>query len=545
MEFRLGKKTGQFLSKLGLVEPVQASSPSKSKGYHKTPKKGAYNMPYAGASNKRSLSTFQAPDGDAISDTLESLQELRNRSRDLDRNAPLAKAVITTLTDGVIGDGLEMQPAIDREFLGLNEMQAREWEAITQQQWRLWSESKHCDFYKENTFAGLQRLALRSMLTSGDVFVLLPHRINRHMPYDLRIQLIEADRICNPDDKPDTDEIAGGIAFTPKGVKKGIYVVTPHPGNSIMSLNITKPEWQYIPFYGKNSGRLNVLHLTDFDRIGQTRGVPILAVLIDTLKQLTRFTEAEISAAVTNALLVMTIERKPPPDLAGSLNDLYPEEDENGNPIIQDWDREDNYEFGPGTVWDMPPYQEAKMNAPVRPSSQFENFLMAMCKLVGAALGLPHELIVKVYQGSYSASRGARLEGDKKFNIMRKTFDAGFNQPIYEAFMFEMIAKGFQQANGFFDDPLMRKSYTGAYWVKTTEGSIDEMKDVKSAKERMGKNYPLSSPQKEAAKLGSDFLDVVRECAEADDILNQYGVTMEQVKNALEVEQEKDEVVDV
>ena len=58
-----------------------------------------------------------APDGDADTDTLLDLPELRRRSSDAVRNNPLALSAITAKATNVVGTGLRLNASIDREQL--------------------------------------------------------------------------------------------------------------------------------------------------------------------------------------------------------------------------------------------------------------------------------------------------------------------------------------------------------------------------------------------------------------------------------------------
>ncbi len=56
---------------------------------------------------------------------------------------------------------------------------------------------------------------------------------------------------------------------------------------------------------------------------------------------------------------------------------------------------------------------------------------------------LPSELLLKNYDASYSASRGAVLEAEKYFKTVRNKFRRNFWEPIYENFMEEVVANGY------------------------------------------------------------------------------------------------------
>ena len=143
------------------------------------------------------------------------LPELRERSRDLIRNAPLATGAINTVVTNVVGTGLKVQSRIDRDVLkgvlGNSEEEFEAFERAAEREFRYWAGSKNCDATRVQDFAGLQDLAFRSVLEAGDVFVLRKFVQRPGERYGTCLQLVEADRVCNPDWKRDTPMLAGGI----------------------------------------------------------------------------------------------------------------------------------------------------------------------------------------------------------------------------------------------------------------------------------------------------------------------------------------------
>ena len=73
---------------------------------------------YTGArKDRRQTSSWNTVDGSADNVTLPDLPELRQRSRDLLRNAPLACGAVSTVVTNVVGTGLKVQSHLDREVL--------------------------------------------------------------------------------------------------------------------------------------------------------------------------------------------------------------------------------------------------------------------------------------------------------------------------------------------------------------------------------------------------------------------------------------------
>ena len=73
---------------------------------------------YTGASkSRRQTQTWNPLGGSGDNVTLDDLPVLRDRSRDLLRNAPLAVGAVSTVVTNVVGTGLKPQAHIDRNVL--------------------------------------------------------------------------------------------------------------------------------------------------------------------------------------------------------------------------------------------------------------------------------------------------------------------------------------------------------------------------------------------------------------------------------------------
>src|SRR5688572_27876996 len=91
--------------------------------------------------------------------------------------------------------------------------------------------TRMCDATRRNNFAELQALARLSQLRSGDVFA-LPIAVEREGDrYDLRVYILEADRVSDPDIKPINADILGGVEVGPLGEPVAFYVSDRHPSD--------------------------------------------------------------------------------------------------------------------------------------------------------------------------------------------------------------------------------------------------------------------------------------------------------------------------
>ena len=418
--------------------------------------------------------------GDANADILDDLPALRARARDLARNAPLAGSALNLQVTNVIGTGLSLQSQPDAGALGLSDEEARAWSDAAEREWRLWSESQDCDVTRTQNFFGLQSLAFRSALESGDSFGLMPMVKRPGRPYSLTVQIVEADRACNPDWKTDTDKLAAGIELDGYGAPVAYHFCDKHPG---ALGRIAGAKWQRVTAFGTSTGRRNVIHLFDRRRPGQIRGVPCLAPVIEPLKQLQRYTDAELQAAVINAAFAVFVKMD-----ADAFDTLF--DDTGKSAYLQSataWDGS-IAEAGldkPGRAINLLPGESVENASPGRPNALFDPFVQAIVRQVGATLEIPFEVLIKHYTASYSAARAALLDAWKLFRGRRDWMASSFCQPIYEAFLDEAIATGRISAPGWFADPARRKAWSGAAWIGDGPGSIDPVKEVDAAEKRV------------------------------------------------------------
>lgn len=416
---------------------------------------------------------------DAKGDTLKGLTTQRAASRELYRTNAIASGAINTDVERVVGTGLALVSTPHRGVLGWSEDQAQAWKAHTQAEFSLWADSTQCDWAGEQNFYEIQALVKRSAKTSGDCFTLMPMAERTRMqPYGLRLQVLEADRVGNPMGSADSDTVAGGISFE-NGRPMAAFIYDSHPGAINWRGSRFKGEWQ--AFVG-STGRRHLLHHYQKQRPDQPRGVPYLSPVIDLIKQIGRFTESEITAAVLNSFFTIFYESDRPQqsnplgDSAGASQAASGESDL--HPNLNGIDDDSEIGLGMGAVVDMPPGVKANFADPKRPNPNAEGFIHMLVGLIGMGLGIPRELLLKQFNSSYSASKAALLDAWIHFRVERAWTALSLCQPVYETWMAEAVFLGRIKAPGFFASPLLRWAYTRAAWPGDSMGSINPKDEV-------------------------------------------------------------------
>jgi lambda family phage portal protein len=402
--------------------------------------------------------------GDANADTLRQLPLQRGQSRDLARTHPIAVGALQTVVDRVVGTGLALVPMPNQRILGWSDAQVQQWKAQVQAEFSLWADSPECDITLAGNFYERQRLVLGSKHTSGDAFTILPDgQTSAVQPYKLRLQIIEADRVGNPDNATDTPLIAGGVKRASSGRPLSYFVYDQHPGAANAGAKgLFKGTW--IDRVGA-TGRQRILHHWTAARPEQTRGVPWFAPIVALLRDLGDWTDSEVKAAVVSSFFTVFLTTP-----GGTAAPVF------GAAAAPDGG--DTVAMGPAAVIGLAPGEKPEFANPSRPNTAYAGFMEAICVQIGMALGMPYELLVKRFNASYSASKAALLDAWVFFRYQRTWLARSFCQPVYETWLAEAVAIGRVEAPGFFSDPLMRWAYCQAAWMGDSMGSINPKDEV-------------------------------------------------------------------
>lgn len=461
----------------------------------------------AGANHsKKSFKGFNARSRSPSEDIDNNNYTLRQRARILSISAPFATSILKTYRTNTIGTGLICKPKINGEILGLTPEQTEQLQETARREFYLWANDKRlCDATGVNDFNDMQQLAFLSYLTSGDVFALKKFKDDKKRLYSTCWHIIEADRVATPVTNKSTDwriqtkgkakngnTIYDGVEIDKDGAVVAYYICNQYPDSPVADLSL---KFERVEAYGAKSGLPNVLQVMATERPEQYRGVSILAPVIEPILQMRRYTDAELTAAIIGACFTTWITKDDP------QNDPLgrPQADEppaSSNP--------DDYQITPGVVNVLKTGESVSFGDPKHPSGGFSQFVEKIVQMMGAGVELPGELVAKMFNSSYSASRAAFLEAQKAFKMQRKWFAADFTQPIYEAFLAEAVARGRVNMPGFFDNEAVRREYCAAEWIGPAMSQIDPTKEIAAMKDAVAAGFKTRT-QATLELSGADF----------------------------------------
>ena len=437
---------------------------------------------FAGASKTRpALKSWFTSKKDADGDINPELATIRSRSRDLERNNPIAHGAMKTKTVYVIGTGLRPEPSIDADFLGLTSEQAEALQAQILREFNLAADCLEADAARRKTFYQKQAEVFHSARVNGDAFLMLPHFERDGSPYATRFQSVESDRVCNPSNKPDSETMSGGFELDDHGAAVAVHVLQTSPNRRFLR---SKAEWQRVPLFGERGRRNVLIHSNHNMRAGQTRGVPDLAPVIEVIKQAGRYIDAELMASVISSKFTVFIKS----DRDGGGGDAYAPGGGMGGAADDDDDESEearDLRLGDGLVYELDEGESIETANPGRPNAAFDPFVTALWRMIGGAIGVPFEVLIKHFTASYSASRAALLQFAHYIMVDRANFVVDVCQPYYETVIAEAVARGRLRLPGFFQDPLVRRAYCQALWHGPNLGELDELKAANAAEKRL------------------------------------------------------------
>lgn len=453
----------------------------------------------------RSMAAWTPRLGSGRNDTPKPERDrLAARSYDAWRNHNIGRAITGRFRTNVVGTGLQYHSSVDADVLGISEDEAEKLNTTINAEFGLYYNNPlEVDIEATLDGPGLQALGFLSAMLGGDCFALTPFKERPGCIYGTKIQLVDGARVSNNNNTPDTPTLQDGVEITQDGEPIAIHIRRRHPGERITMAALDADRWDRREIFGQETGQRRIFQLwQDKDRIGTTRGVPLLAPILEPLQQLEQYTRAELMAAVISAMFTVFIKKE--------INQT----DERGNPIPIVYGQTAKGEasglaLGFGAVMDMAPGESAEFADPSRPSSKFDPFFMSMVKCMSAALELPVDEVLLAYTDSYSAARAAMLQAWRVYEMRRWWLVQQFCQPHFALWFDEAVARGRIPVTDY-ADPRRRAAYQTGIWQGPARGAMDENQEATAAKTRIESG--ISNETIEASRLmGEPWINIYRQ----------------------------------
>jgi len=444
-----------------LDRAILAVSPIRGLGRIQAKAKAGILMNYDAAGNGRRVKGWKSPGTDADASSMAGRAVLRQRSRDLIRNAPFARRAQMVVTNNVVGAGIA--PVIS----GANKKAAQAASDVILP----YLQSTELDAHRAMNFATMQTVVCNSVFESGEVLALrrtLP--LNSDAAIPLAIEILEIDHLDQRLLEFAGNEVREGIEYNSQGVATHYHIYEQHPGSVSRRRNL-------------KSNRVpaeDVLHIRRIDRPGQMRGVPWLAPVMLTLGEMRDYQEAQILKQKISALLAGVVESGDGdvPEGASGLDKL-----------------------APGALVYTGPGQKVTFTTPPRVDDY--NVVMRLgLWAVAMGIGITGESLSGDLSGvNFSSMRAGRLEMDKNIEtwqeqIMISQFCAGVGRWALAAYRLKNAGlRPLQMA-----------------WTAQRRALVDPTKEIPAIIKKI--DAGLSSLSREQRAMGLDPDTVARERAE-------------------------------
>lgn len=461
------------------------------------------------------------------------------RVRDLVRNDGWASGAVTRTLDNVIGPNF--RPIFKPDYLALarhtgikafDHVWADEFSEALGASYRTWASDigNYCDVQRNMTMAQMWYLAFRHELVEGDVLGKLCWVPDRVAPgkarYATALQLLDPDRLSNPQQRFDSQLLHGGVEVDEYGAAIAYHIRRAHQGDYFSAAKAMS--WERVP-RETEWGRPIIVHYFHPDRAGQHRGgAGIFTPVLQRLKMLVKYDVAELDAAVINAIFAAYIES--PYDHAMVEGALAGDDDLGAYQADRvKFHDEGNLKLNGARVPILYPGEKINAVTATRPNPNFRDFEAAVLRNVASAAGLSAQQVSNDWSDvNYSSARGALLEAWKTLSRRRAFFASGFGTPIVAAFTEEaMEVDNLPMPAGAPPFHEFRTAYSRAKWMGPGRGVIDPVKERQGSV--LGMDAGLSTLEDEAAELGgNDWRETVAQRAIEIQRFKDHGLPLPQ-----------------
>lgn len=426
------------------------------------------------------------------------------RTYDLLQNEPWAQGGVDKKVDMIIGATWRPSIKPDAEALGISPEEASALGRVYERVWRGWATDPLCRCDLEETLNApfLFNMATMQHEVAGDGLGVVRWKEDRGWAYRTALQVIDADRLSNPMGRMDSDVLRGGIEKDLDGRPVAYHFRDAHPGDLLMGGSARAYRWERVE-RRETWGRPRVLHLYSKDRPGQSRGVSKLVASLARFKGLSRFSEAELTNAVMNAMFAATITSGFDPAVAEqhmtvgatqSYHELRGAFYETMKPTLSGV-----------RLQHLFPGDELKFLTTGREAAGFSTFTLTFLRSIASGLGISYEQLSGDWsQVNYSSARAALVEVWRGILKARARVEMMMATPLLLAVLEDAIDAGLAQlpsaVANLYDAPA---SWLRINWIGPARGWVDPVKEAQAALMRI--EAGLSNYELECAEQGIDF----------------------------------------
>jgi capsid protein len=421
----------------------------------------------------------------------------------------------------VIGPGLKLQATPNEYILNKKGIKKSSFIQDSENQFRLFAEMNEASYSGMDNLHGLAAEALKNALLAGDVLI-----VQRFDGIKYTTEIIDGYHIKTPylTELQEAAEKRGnriihGVEVNAKKTHVAFYVQK------------SATEFERVEAKGSKTGQLKAwLFYGLKHKIDDIRGMSLLSAILETAAKMDRYKDATLGSAEENAKIPYSIEHN---QFSTGENPLV-------NSMIQSFGK------GKGTAPETQSYQDCEnvatkvalstgkkvYNMPVgstirrnsgNTDNRFGEFFGVNIDIVYATIGIPAEVAMEKFGGSYSSSRAALKSWEYTMITARVTqVKKYYYQPIYTNWLDVNVLQNNVNAPGYLkalqsNDLITLQAYRNSRFIGATVPHIDPVKEVMAERKKLGKsydNYPITTGEQAAENLNTGDYDQIIKKAE-------------------------------
>lgn len=425
-----------------------------------------------------------------------NLRALRSRARDLVRNNDYAAAFVSELADNIIGaEGIRLRPMV-KDASGKLEVQTNK--GILEA-WQDWGMPENATADQHESFVDLERLAVETWATDGEVFIRKLKGYDN--AYGYALQMLDADLLDETFDRPPDDdgvEIRMGVEINRFGKPLAYHFWKRHPGDRWFARNDRE-----------RIAAEEVRHLFIRRRPGQTRGYTLFAPVLSSMKMFDGLTEAELVASRMAAAKMGFIVNKTPEAIEAYaaklklLSQRQPGEEGDGE------EGETHMIGEPGVIDELAPGQEFEGFDPTHPNGAFAEFAKVILRGVSRALGTTYARFTgDLSDVNYSSMRQGELPVRDRYRALQRWWTIHFHRHTYRDWLSVALVSG--KVRGV--TTRLVDDVSAHEWKPRGWPAIDPAKEAGAIEQLLF--LGLTSRTREAANRGENYEQIVDDLAE-------------------------------
>lgn len=470
-------------------KPAPKSQKGRSRNFH-----GAWN----GAEVNNLTSSWTRTSLPINEQIYRDLETLRARSRDLAKNDVHVKKFIRLIKSNVVGrSGVVLQSKVKDANGSVDEAAVQ----AIEEAWKEFGEWGVANVKGQGTFVEMQNMFWDHILRDGEVLVLKIEspKYNR-FGYSLQFLDPEVLNIKNNQELKNGHKVRMGVELDDAGRAVAYHLTSKDTTHNT-----------FYEFHGQGYIRIpasKVIHRYLSEYADQVRGIPEIAVVMNRIKNLGGYEEAEVIGKRVSASKMGFFSRN-------QEGEGYEgEEDEEGVSM----------DASPGTLEEIPYGVDFHQFNPTHDGGTYETFVKTALKSVASGLGVSYHTLASDLEGvNYSSGRLGALEDRDFYMALQDWFIACFIKPIFKEWVYNAVMRrAITLSNGGTLRPTdiaryQQANFQGRRWLW-----VDPAKDMAANEKAITLN--LTSRAAIIREQGRDPEDVFKEIAEEQKRLKELNI---------------------